>query len=197
MNDLIIIGGPSGVGKTTVALCLAHKLSGYSILSQDNFCSDRSHLLADRDFFQLNHELPEIIDNGLAANAISDLRMGAVTTIPVYTHAELRRSGSKAVRPGNIIYEGLHSLYDHELVASSILSVFLNAPEDVVRARRRARDINERGVDPSRYDEYFRNFVWPGFQKYVLPTMGRADLVLEGQKDADELADLIIGNIPK
>lgn len=197
MNNLIIIGGPSGVGKTTVAVRLADKLSGYSILSQDNFCSDRSHLLVNHDFFSLNHELPEIVEHSLASNAISDLRRGAATVIPVYTHAELRRSGNKVVSPGSIIYEGLHSLYDDELVSSSTLSVFLDAPKEVIHARRRARDISDRSVDPGRYDEYFRNYVWPGFEKYVLPTVRKADIVLDGRKDADEVADLIIRNLRK
>lgn len=82
-------------------------------------------------------------------------------------------------------------------MASSDLSVFLDAPEDIVHARRRARDISDRGVDPSRYDEYFRNYVWPGFQRYVLPTIGRADMVLDGRKDPDEVVDLIIRNLRK
>jgi uridine kinase len=195
MNQLIIIGGPSGVGKTTVARHLAGRLAGYSILSQDSFCTDRSGLLDDNDFYALDHERPDIVEHPLAADAIGRLRSGSPASIPVYIHAELRRSGARTVLPGHIIYEGLHALYDPELVAMAVLTVFLDAPEDVIYQRRRQRDVRDRRADPTRYDDHFRHFVWPGFERHVRPTMHRADLVIDGREEPDEIVERIIGGL--
>lgn len=195
MHRLIIIGGPSGVGKTTVARHLAGRLPGYSILSQDSFCTDRSGLLADNDFYSLDHERPDIVEHPLAADAISRLRSDSPALIPVYIHAELRRSGARTVLPGHIIYEGLHALYDPGLVARAVLTVFLDAPEDVIYQRRRERDVRDRRADHARFEEHFRHFVWPGFERHVRPTMHRADLVIDSREAPDKIVEQIIGRL--
>ncbi len=197
MSRLIIIGGASGVGKTTVAQLLAESLSGWSVLNQDNFCHDRSHLLQSKDFYDLNHEDPEIIDHQLARRSIESLLTGRETTIPIYRHSELRRTAGRAVRSSNLIYEGIHTLYDDELVRCATLSIFLDAPERVIYQRRRERDIRDRSIDPTRYDVYFRTFVWPGYQKNVVTIAERADLVLDAVSKPHELVAAIMRGLRK
>lgn len=192
MNELIIISGPSGVGKTTVAKHLARRLYGYGTLGQDSFCFDRSYILKDHDFYAVDHEKPEIIDHQLAAQCIACLRSGSSAVIPIYSHSELRRSGHQTVPPGNIIYEGLHSLYDDRLIQTAGLRVFLDAPKAMIYQRRLQRDIRCRNVDPARYDHYFRNYVWPGFERYVRSAMYKADLVIDGCQESEETVERIL-----
>lgn len=195
MHDLIIIGGPSGVGKTTVARQLAARLPGCTPLSQDCFCADRSHLLVDHDFYTLDHEQPEIIDHSLAADSIHRLRSAQPVDVPVYLHSQLRRSGQQTLPAGHVIYEGLHALYDDELVQSAVLRVFLDAPEPVTYQRRRLRDLHDRGGDPARYEHYFHHFVLPGFERHVRPLMHKANLVVDACLAPDEIVERILGSL--
>lgn len=89
-----------------------------------------------------------------------------------------------------LIVEG-HLLFCCEaLVPSFSKNVFVDAPADVRFIRRLLRDLERQkfGGSPQLIAEYYLESARPGHEKFIEPSKGMADLVLDGQVPPEENA---------
>jgi uridine kinase len=79
--------------------------------------------------------------------------------------------------------EGILALHFAELRAHFDLSIYLDAPDEVCFLRRKVRDITERQRSLDFILWQYKNMVLPAAQKYLLPSKGYANLVLDGKAE--------------
>ncbi len=190
MNNVNLIGvaGGSGSGKTTFARLLQSVLGHdrCSILHQDAYYHDQSGTL-DSDPGEFNFDHPDAVDFDLLTSHLARVKAGHAIPVPVYdyvTHCRLDRTETLAARPW-IIVEGILVLSDPVLREHLDVAVFIETPEAVRFARRRARDALERGRDAASVERQFHAQVKPMHDAYVEPSRCYADRVYSGEGALD------------
>lgn len=177
------LAGPSGSGKSTVARQLAARLNG-QVLSMESYAASVNHLSFDERQRQ-DYDAPEATDVNLLEKDVRRYAAGHAIEIPVYDFGQnLRTKRRQPVAAGPVlIVEGILALYFDELRQHFNLSIYLEAPEEVLFHRRKVRDITER----QRALEFVRwqwdNFVMPSTRRHVLPSKRYADLVIDATAD--------------
>jgi len=190
---VIGIAGPSCAGKTALAQHLATSHEHALVFALDNYYRNLSDLppsaRADHNF-----DVPEALDDGLLLGHLRALVRGEAVDTPVYdfsTHC--RRPETTRIGPGRVVLvEGLFALYWGAARGLMHLKVFVEAPEDVILARRTARDVRERGRTPDSVQAQYARTVRPMYERYALPTRRFADLVLDGTEPVDALARKVL-----
>ena len=191
---VIGIAGPSCAGKTALAKHLAQSLEHVLVFALDSYYRDLSDLppSARADY---NFDVPEALEDGLFLRHLRALARGEAVDTPVYdfsTHC--RRPETTRLGPGRVVLvEGLYALYWAAARDLMDLKVFIEAPEDVILARRTARDVRERGRTPESVQAQYARTVRPMYERYALPTRRFADLVLDGTEPVDGLARKVLG----
>lgn len=184
---LIAVVGGSGAGKGWLAGRLCAWLGESAAhLPVDSFYRDRTDLTApERD--QLNFDAPEAIDWDEVVRALTDLRAGREAGFPRYDFASHRRLPAPAIIPPRpvVFVEGLWLLQPPAVRALFDLRIYLDAPEELRSARRRQRDLAERGRTAEEVEARLRADVLPAHAHFVEPQRAWADLVL-GQPYADD-----------
>jgi uridine kinase len=131
-RGIIAIDGASALGKTAVARRLGC-LIGATVITTDSYATPRAERTVspyDPSCFRFDDLVADVLR----------LQRGETITLGEYDHQTGRNGPSEPKHPTPVlIIEGVHSirLRDHLQVD---LSVFLDAPEHVRRARRRERD---------------------------------------------------------
>jgi len=193
---IIGIGGPSCAGKTALAQHLAGILNDALVFPLDSYYVDLSHLELDARG-QWNFDAPDALDHGLFLRHLEALARGEAVDTPRYdftTHC--RRPDTAHVEPGRfLLIEGLFALYWPEARNLMALAVYVDAPNDVLLARRTARDVRERGRTPESVAEQFARTVRPMCEQFVAPTRPFADLVLDGTRPVAELAGAVLARV--
>jgi uridine kinase len=179
------LAGPSGSGKSTVAKQLAARLHG-RVLSMESYAVAVNELPFEERTKQ-DYDAPQATDVELLERHIRDYAAGRAFATPVYDFGQhLRTSRVEHVAPGPLlIVEGILAVYFEELRQHYDLSVYVQAPEEVLFHRRRVRDITERqrALDFVRWQ--WDNFVMPSTRRYVLPSKRYADVVIDATPDLD------------
>ncbi|GAV48975.1 hypothetical protein ZYGR_0N03800 [Zygosaccharomyces rouxii] len=198
---VIGVGGPSGSGKTSVAAKIVSSLNvpWTVLISLDNFYKP---LNAEqrRTAFENNYDFdhPTALDLDLAYEAISSLKEGKKTTIPVYSFVEHNRIPNKNITiygASIIVLEGIYTLYDKRLLDLMDLKIYVDADLDVCLARRLSRDIVYRGRDLEGCLEQWERFVKPNAERYLRPKMKEADAIVPSLTDNGVAVELIINHI--
>jgi uridine kinase len=180
-NRVFVVGiaGPSGSGKSTVARQVAARLNG-QVLSMESYAASVNHLSYDERAKQ-DYDAPKATDIDLIEKDIRQYAAGRSIEAPVYDFGQhLRTKRRQPVAAGPLlIVEGILALYFDELRQHFNLSIYLEAPEEVLFHRRKVRDITER----QRALEFVRwqwdHFVMPATRRYTLPSKRYADVVID------------------
>ncbi|WP_269526516.1 uridine kinase [Coraliomargarita parva] len=192
---LILIGGPSGAGKTTVATALIEALGQEAchLLSLDNYYADLSHLSIEARQ-RYNYDQPTAWERDRLVRDLKRLHAGEAIEMPLYDFtSHSRRKECKHLDPRPyIVAEGIFALCYPELDAFADLAVFVDVDDAEALQRRIRRDVCERGRKVSCVTEQFNRTVLPAVHAYIRPSAANADLVLSGTAPPNESVDQIL-----
>ncbi len=183
---LIGIAGPSGSGKSFLAQHLRGPLKA-EVLELDRYYRDLSHLSLDQRV-RMNFDAPEALEHELLIEQVAQLRNGETVRLPVYdftTHTRTART--EILRPSKvIILEGLFTLYWAGLRELLSTKVYVDLNDELCLARRKARDVRERGRTTESVVEQYEATVAPMARRYVRPTFTHADVVVIGNERIED-----------
>ncbi|KAK9462571.1 uridine kinase family-domain-containing protein [Lipomyces oligophaga] len=199
---IIGIAGSSGSGKTSVAsqIIKALNVPWTVILSFDNFYRPLSPAQREVAFAnEFDFDAPKALDIDMVVDILHNLREGKKVEIPVYSFALHNRiEATTTIYGANvIILEGIYSLFDSRILEMLDLKIFVDTDLDICMARRLRRDIIERGRDLQGAMKQWFSFVKPNFQKFVLPTMENADVVVPRGLDNVVAIDMLIRHVQR
>jgi uridine kinase len=180
---IIGIAGPSSSGKTELSRQLARQLPGTSIVSLDSYYRGMAEIpLEERK--KVNFDHPDALDWELLHEHLQDIAAGRPFDEPVYSFADYARAEeTKLIQPSEfIIVEGLFVLYWPELRNSLDTKVYVQTDAGICFDRRLRRDVAERGRTPELVREQYERTVRPGAERFVIPTMKHADIVVSGEE---------------
>ncbi|KAI1890253.1 hypothetical protein AGOR_G00151810 [Albula goreensis] len=201
-KDAFVIGlcGGSASGKTTVANKIIEALDvpWVVLLSMDSFYKvlslEEEALAASNDY---NFDHPSAFDFDLLVQTLRKLKQGKSVKIPVYdftTHGR-QKEWKNVYGASVIIFEGIMSFADKELLQLMDMKVFVDTDSDIRLVRRLRRDITERGRGIEGVIKQYNKFVKPAFQQYIEPTMRLADIVVPRGGGNMVAIDLIVQHI--
>ncbi|XP_031422315.1 uridine-cytidine kinase-like 1a isoform X2 [Clupea harengus] len=201
-KEAFIIGlcGGSASGKTTVANKIIEDLDvpWVVLLSMDSFykvLSPAEQTLAASNDYNFDH--PGSFDFELLVTTLRKLKQGKSVKIPVYdftTHSR-QKDWKNLYGASVIIFEGIMSFADKELLQLMDMKVFVDTDSDIRLVRRLRRDIMERGRDMEGVIKQYNKFVKPSFDQYIEPTMRLADIVVPRGGGNNVAIDLIVHHI--
>ncbi|XP_039202054.1 uridine-cytidine kinase-like 1 isoform X1 [Crotalus tigris] len=201
-KEAFVIGlcGGSASGKTTVANKIIEALDvpWVVLLSMDSFykvLNKEQQEQAARNEYNFDH--PDAFDFDLLISVLRKLKEGKSVKVPVYdftTHS--RRKEWKTIYGANvIIFEGILSFANKELLQLLDMKVFVDTDSDIRLVRRLKRDIMERGRDVAGVIKQYSKFVKPSFEQYIEPTMQAADIVVPRGGENFVALDLIVQHV--
>lgn len=170
----ILICGGSCSGKSVFARMFKHAF----LLEMDNFYfgKDQMKPLPDGSY---DFDAPESVDIASCAKAISELKTGNPTTIPVYDMKTSDRTGTQQIqlKPDDqfIVVPGIFSFYT-PLREIGDLKIYIDTPREIRVARRMIRDVAKGRNDIDTLS--WSITVEKNHQKYIEPTKQYADLVI-------------------
>jgi uridine kinase len=191
---LIAIAGCSGSGKTTLAEELARELEG-THFHLDHYYRDLGHLPLPERADQ-NFDDPQSLEQDLLIEQVRELKQGRAIDRPVYDFASYTRlpgRTERVVEPHVLLVDGIFALYYPELRTLCDLRIYVDATDEICYARRLARDVRERGRSPESVAAHYAATVRPMAERYVRPTAGYADLVVEGGTSLDWSVEQVLG----
>ncbi|HPQ30555.1 MAG TPA: uridine kinase [Candidatus Syntrophosphaera thermopropionivorans] len=193
---LILIGGGSCSGKTTIALAIGRRITGLKtvIISQDSYYKDLSALPFE-ERTKVNFDHPDAIDIDYLLSDLEKMMKGEPVNVPSYdfvTHT--RQEGTLCIAQAEvIILEGIFALYYPELLEMSDLKIYLDSDADIRLARRLQRDILERGRSVESVLNQYLETVKPSHQAFIEPTKKNADIIIPGEKEFDKVLIMLNG----
>lgn len=166
---------------------------GARIFALDHYYADRSHI-PEPARSEFNFDQPDALEAGLIAQHLAALKRGEPIEQPRYdfpTHSRL--ASTETVRPAEyVLVEGLFALYWPEVRQELDLAIYMETPQEECRARRFARDVEERGRTPESIARQIAETVEPMAAEHIYPTRAFADLVLRGDTPAAENARRVL-----
>lgn len=132
-----------------------------------------------------NFDIPESIDFALLIFHLNELINGRSVEVPNYnfkTHS--REIETTRVDPCNIIIvEGILIFAIDKLYKMFDLKVYVDAYPEIMIFRRLKRDVDERGRTIDEVREQYLKTVLPAYHLFVVPCIGRADIVLVNNEE--------------
>ncbi len=189
---LIGLAGPSGSGKSELSRRLA-AATGAPIVSLDSYYKDLAHVpLSVRE--KTNFDDPASLDDALILDDARRLAAGEPVDVPLYNFAtHTRAPGVERVGPGSIvILEGLFTLYWTELRDLLATKVYVDLEDETCFARRKERDVRERGRSPESVDRQYAVTVRPMAEKHIWPTRRHADIIIRGDAVLAEAVETVL-----
>lgn len=189
MSIIVGVAGGSGAGKSTLLAHLVGQLPESRVIDLDSYYLDRGHLPANARK-HLNYDEPAAFDLPLLMEQLRRLAAGGSIEKPKYSFANHRRIGACAISPAPVIVvEGLFTLWWPEIRALLDVALFVDAPADVRLLRRLTRDVAERGRTVESVAEQYLLTVRPMHERYVEPSKGYADHVIDNSGAVDNAVD--------
>ena len=176
-----IVGG-SGSGKTSFLRELLARLpqGACSVVSQDNYYRSLDEQACDANGFP-NFDLPTAIHRERFFEDMCALVRGETITRTEYTFNDRERQGVRiTVQPADVlIMEGLFVFHYEEVRALIDLRVFIDAKEEVCKARRIKRDAHERGYLLEQVEYQWEHHVLPAYREFILPYREEAHIIVD------------------
>jgi uridine kinase len=193
---MIGIAGGSCSGKSSIAARLSTLVGGgLLVLGLDSYYHDFSGVPED----EIEVDVPEALDHALLVGQLTELRRGRAVEKPVYdytTHTR-RVGGGLWVDPTDyVVLEGLFALYWPEVRDLLDLCVFVTIDHETALMRRIERDVRERARTEASVRTQYNQKVRPNFERLVEPTMGYADLVVNGLEPVELSARAVLDHLP-
>lgn len=176
------IAGGSASGKSLLARAVVEALAPTAVthVLHDDYYRTIPAELAHRPG-DVNFDHPDALETDLLAEHVAAWRRGETVAMPRYDFATHTRVAHVEVAPQAVLLvEGILLLTEPALRDALDLAVFVEAPTDVRRARRLARDVAERGREPAWILDRFARHVEPMHQEHVVPTAAHAHLIVDG-----------------
>ena len=196
---IIGIAGGSGSGKTTMADALAAAFAPeVTVLRHDDYYKAHDELTYE-ERTRLNYDEPAAFDNELFAEHLMRLGRGERIECPMYDYRIHNRS--REVRPIDptkvVIVEGILIFADERVAPLFDLRIFVDTDADTRLIRRIRRDVNERARSIESVLSQWETTVKPMHDRYVQPSMAKADIVvLDGARNTVAL-DLILSRMER
>ncbi len=193
---IIGIAGPSNSGKTELSRQLVAQLPGTAIVSLDSYYREMGGIPLEVRA-KTNFDHPDALEWELLKQHLSNLVSGRAFEEPVYSFAHHTRTGeTRRIEPGEfVIVEGLFVFYWPELRSILDTKVYVEADLEVCFARRLARDVAERGRTPESVYAQYEATVRPGAERFVIPTMKYADVVVSGERPLIESTTAVMNRL--
>jgi uridine kinase len=197
---LVGFAGGSGSGKTTLVEAVVAALPPRRavVVPADAYYRDLVHLSQEVRARQ-NFDQPAALDGERLVADLARLRRGEGVARPNYdftTHTRLATTTAVPSAPV-VLVEGILVLALPALHAILDLKVFVDAPEEVRRQRRMARDCRERGRSPAQAEAQYLATTLPMHQLHVEPCRHLADLLVSGEGDLRGAIAGILGRLDR
>lgn len=178
---LVGITGGSAMGKTYFLKSLKKLFPANEVcvVSQDNYYKLVYEHPKDEQG-ETNYDLPDCIDLDDFAADLHKLHNNET----IYRHEYLFQHENQQgplleFKPAPIIVcEGLFIFYAENISKQFDLKIYIQAEESVALKRRLKRDIAERNIPEDFVLYQWKNHVMPAYQKYLLPFMANADIII-------------------
>jgi uridine kinase len=192
---LIGIAGPSCSGKSEVSRRVAEVL-GAPILSLDSYYRDLSHLSME-ERARVNFDAPDSMDEDLLIRQVRELAHGMAIRKPIYDFTRHTPSDEyEFIEPAEfVIVEGLFALHWKEVRDLLDTRVFISADHEICFERRLYRDVRDRGRSEESVERQYRETVRPMCDKYILPTLRYAHLILNGVAPLERSVRFVTGQV--
>lgn len=198
MGSIVGICGGSGAGKSTLVEELIQRLDpeAVSALAFDAYYRDLSHITMQQRM-QVNYDHPDALDHEAFIGHLQQLRSGRRIEVPVYDFATHTRKPEVTLVEAKeiVLLDGILLLHFQQISELIDLAVFIDIPEQVRLARRTQRDVRERGRDADDVWRQFYETVAPMHDKFVQPSIARADRVVELDERLEDVANSLVTEI--
>ena len=143
---------------------------------------------------------PDAFDWDLLEEHLMDLSRGKSIKVPVYDFATHSRSTilSETIHGSItdvIVLEGILIFHTDSVVNLMDMKIFVDTDSDIRLARRVKRDIAERGRDLDGVLFQYEKFVKPSFDRFILPTKKKADVIVPRGATNTVAMDILIQHI--
>ena len=183
---IIGVTGPSGVGKTTVSQMLSLIL-GYKktlIVSGDDLHRWKR---GDNNWKKYTHLNPAANNLSKGAADIKSLRENKCIYRKLYNHDAGDFTDLMKISPRkNVIYEGLHALYNEDIRSLFDFSIYIETDIELKKAWKMKRDTKKRGYTIEQVLNAINKRV-PDELKYITPQKKYASAVIEFNKNGDKV----------
>lgn len=186
MKNLICISGASGVGKTTISniLSLAINANETVILSGDDIHKWERF---DKNWELFTHLDPRANNLDLAYEHINDLLNDKNIYRKKYNHDTGFFEKEELIQPKkNIIYEGLHALYDERIRKKANIKIFVDTPNDLKKEWKISRDTKKRGYTVEKVLKIIKSRE-ADENRYIACQKEHADLIIKFVKNNNEI----------
>jgi len=196
---VIGIAGGTASGKTTVCRTITQALGDQQVvlLGLDEFYRDLTPE-ETANISDVNFDEPSAFDFATLVECLDALRRCEATDVPVYDFVTSKRSHDKSrrVNPAHVIVvEGILALASPEIVERCNMKIFVDTDDDVRLVRRIKRDTVERGRNVEGVLAQYLRFVKPAFERYVLPSRLKADIIIPWRDNNPVATELVTQHI--
>ena len=190
------IAGGTASGKTTTARALVDRLGEQCLwITHDRYYKTMPvEFEADPTAYNFDH--PDALDTVRLVRDLAALRRGESVQLPGYDFSRHERAQPETWDPVDprplIIVEGILVLSDPALREQMDHKVYVHAPDDIRLMRRIRRDVTHRDRDVAEILHQYERTVRPMHNRYVAPSMGFADLVVDGTTTTEAMVASVI-----
>ncbi len=176
---LILIGGGTASGKTTIAKKIAEFFDDVLIMNIDNYYNSNWGIPFD-ERKKINYDHPKSIEWSLFKKHLKSLISSSGVEMPEYDFTKHERKHEYVhIEPSKIIIvDGIFALYDDEIRNMADIKIYVDTPSDIRFIRRLIRDINERGRTMDFVINQYISTVRPMHIAFVEPTKKFADIII-------------------
>jgi len=172
--------GMSASGKSYITHHICKFLRAYKIsctvLEVDNYYHNKEFV---KTKLGKNYDVPEALDLKLLESHLKHLKEKEAIRRPIYDFETAYRSGYILLHPADVIVVDSLFCFLNPIAKYVDYTVYVNANPDVCFERRKERDVEIRKIPLEKVEWRWYNQVLPGYEKYILPNINNANMILD------------------